>query len=85
MKICSKTHEIAPFKKKICGEAYASEHPKQTFGYTPRVASRFTAYATRPALQKSWAPLDKSCIRPWTTTKKFIRGDALVESTLADS
>ena len=28
-------------------------------------------------------PLGKSCIRPWTTTEKSIRGNALVESTLA--
>ena len=34
---------------------------------------------------KKLALLGKSCIRPWTLTKKFISGDALVKFTLADS
>ena len=39
----------------------------------------------RPAPQKVVPPFGKSCIRPWTTTKRFISRNALVESTLADS
>ena len=53
MKICSKTHQIAPFKKNW-GEA------------CPR-----TPLANRKPPKKV-GPLGKSCIRPWTTTEKFI-------------
>ena len=41
--------------------------------------------ASPPPKKKSWPSLGKACIRPWTTTEKFIWGKALVESTLANS
>ena len=41
MKICSKTHQIAPFKKIFSGK-HAPEPPSKCLA-TPRVASRFTA------------------------------------------
>ena len=70
MKICFKTHQIAPFKI-FLGESYASEPPKQTCGYaTGRKPLHSMQLAQLP--KKVGRPLDKSCIRPWTTTKKFI-------------
>ena len=42
-------------------------------------------HATRLVPKQVRPPLGKFCIRPWTTTKKFISRDALVEFTLAGS
>ena len=69
MKICSKAHQITPFKKIFFGK-HAPEPPSKRFA-TPSYAGRFEA-CNLPSPSKSWAPLCKSCIRPWTTTKKFI-------------
>ena len=81
MKICSKTHQIAPFKKKY-REACPRTH--LTNSWLRHASQAVSRHATRPAPQKV-DPLGKSCIRPWTVTKKNIPGDALIESTLADS
>ena len=69
MKICSKTQKIAPFQKNSPG-MHALEPPSKRLA-TPRVASSFAA-CNSPSPPKRWAPLDKSYILPWTTTKKFI-------------
>ena len=59
MKICSKTHQIAPFKKFIFGEA------------CPRtlLANAWLRHASQAP--KKVGPLGKFCLRPWTTTEKF--------------
>ena len=68
--ICSKTQQIAPFKK-ISRKSMLPDPPSKRLA-TPRVASRFAA-CNSPSPSKSCPrPLGKSCIRPWTTTKKFI-------------
>ena len=80
MKISSKTHQIAPFK------IFWGKHAPNPLAnaWLPHVLQAALRHATRPAPQKV-AHLGKSYVRPWTTTKKFIWGDALVESTLVDS
>ena len=49
------------------------------------LANVWLRHASQAAINYSGMQLAQSCIRSWTTTKKFIRGNALVESTLADS
>ena len=65
MEICSKTHQIAHFKK-ILGEAC----PRTPLANALQAVSR---HETRPAHQKV-GPHGKSCIRPWPwTTCTIIR------------
>ena len=58
MKICSKTHQIARFKKFFRGSIPPNPPPP-----SKRLAS---------PPPKSWPSLGKACIRPWITTEKFI-------------
>ena len=67
IKICSKTHQIAPFKKIFLGSMPPNSPSKRLA--TPYIARRF-AECTR--LAPKLGPPGKSCIRPWTTTKKCI-------------
>ena len=60
MKICSKTHQTAPFKNFFSGK-HAPEPTNKRLA-TPRVAIP----------QKVGPSLGKYCIRPWTATEKFI-------------
>ena len=55
-------------QKKLSGK-HAPEPPSKRMA-TPRIASRFAA-CNSPS-PKKLAPFGKSCIRPWTTTKKFM-------------
>ena len=50
MKICSKTHQIAPFKKQFSGK-HAPELPQQTHGYATR------RKPPPPPKKNSWPPL----------------------------
>ena len=50
MKICSKTHQIAQFKKKFLGSMSPNPHSKRMA--TPRVASPHP-----PPKKNSWPPL----------------------------
>ena len=59
IKICSKTHQIARFKKVFLGEA------------CPRTPLA-NAWQAPPQKKKSWPFNGKACICPWTTTEKFI-------------
>ena len=58
MKICSKMHQIAPFKKIFRGSM--SPNPPSKRMATPRVANP----PPPPKKKNSWSPLGKSCIRP---------------------
>ena len=60
MKICSKTHQNAPFKKKFSGK-HAPNPPSKRLT-TPRIAST----------QKSWPPLANPAYAHALTTEKFI-------------
>ena len=63
MKICSKTHQITPFKKKFSGKH--TPEPTSKHLATPRVASRFEACKSpSPPPPKVGSPFDKSCIHP---------------------
>ena len=65
MKLCSKTHQITPFKKISC----RSMPPNPLANAWLRHASQVACNSPSP--QKVPPPLGKSCIRPWTTTKKL--------------
>ena len=59
MKICSKTHQIAPFKNYFSGK------------HAPNpLANAWLRHASQ--VLKKLATFGKSCIRPCTTTAKFI-------------
>ena len=79
MKICSKTQQITQFKKISRGNMPPNPPANAWLRHESQSGVQLTESP------KSWAPLGKSCIRPWTTTKKFIWRDALVECTQADS
>ena len=55
MKVYSKTHQIAPFKK-IFSEKHASEPSKQTFGYATRRKPLHSMQLAQPP-QKVGPPL----------------------------
>ena len=65
MKICSKTHHLKKFSGKACPRTSLAN---ASLRHVSQAASRH-ATAQPP---KSWAPLGKSYILLWTTTKKFI-------------
>ena len=72
MKICSKTHEIATFKKNSRRNSMPLNPPSKRLAirHASQAASQ---HATRPGLQKSWAPLaNPAYAHGLATTKKFI-------------
>ena len=71
MEICSKTHQIAHFKK-ILGEACPGRTPLAN-AWLRHALQAVSRHETRPAHQKV-GPHGKSCIRPWPwTTCTIIR------------